>query len=284
MEKNQIKNQKFVINGCKEKQIVLDLTFDPNQQQKGLVIFVHGFKGFKDWGTHPLLAEYFATQGFSFLKFNFSHNGMSLANLLNFTDLEAFGHNTFSMELEELHQVIDYCISGKDFATPNSITLIGHSKGGGISILETARNNKVDNLITWASTADFSQLWKEKEVELWQKEGVRYVINGRTKQQMPQYKVILEDFEQHEEELNILKQAKKIQQPWLIVHGTMDPAVSFRKAKLLKESNPNAILFPVEDADHVFGGRHPFSGSELPPDLQKVSDECIRFINENEIR
>lgn len=275
-----MKNKKFTIDGCKEKSIPLDLTFDSNQNQKGLIIFVHGFKGFKDWGTHPLLAQYFAEHGFSFLKFNFSHNGMSIENQMDFTDLEAFGHNTFSMELEELHKVIDYSLSGKDFPKPKSITLIGHSKGGGISILETARNPKVDHLITWASTADFSQLWPKEEEEQWRKEGVRFVMNGRTKQQMPQYKVILADFEKNEEALNILKHTKTIQQPWLIVHGTKDPAVSFWKARLLKEVNPNAQLFPVAGADHVFGAQHPYEEVKLPADLLKVAEQCIRFLNE----
>lgn len=275
-----MKNLNLIIEGVQGKPISLDLTFDPKQEQRGLIIFVHGFKGFKDWGTHSLLARYFAAHAFSFLKFNFSHNGTSPEKPLEFTDLEAFGNNTFSMELEELEKVIDYSLSGKDFPKPAYITLFGHSKGGGISILETAKNQKVNQLITFASTADFSQLWRKEEEEQWLENGVRYVPNARTHQEMPQYKVILEDFEQNEKALNILKQAEKIVQPWLIVHGTKDPAVSFQKAKLLKEANPNAHLFSVEGADHVFGGRHPYDSDELPSDLKKVADRCLSFLNE----
>lgn len=273
-------NKSFTLKGCKDKVISMDLTQEEEQDQKGLILFVHGFKGFKDWGTHHLVARYFAQNGYGFLKFNFSHNGTTAKNPLEFDDLEAFGHNTFSMELEELERVIDYSLSGKDFTIPTQIILIGHSKGGGISILETARNQKVDQLITWASTADFKQLWKKEEETAWREKGVRYIANARTHQQMPQYKVILEDLEQHQHDFNILEKAANIRQPWLIVHGTQDPAVSLKKAFLLQQANPHAELFQVEGADHVFGGRHPYFQEKLPDDLQLVCEKSLQFLNQ----
>jgi len=39
-------------------------------------VYVHGFKGFKDWGFVPYIGETFASKGFAFLTFNFSHNGI----------------------------------------------------------------------------------------------------------------------------------------------------------------------------------------------------------------
>ena len=46
--------------------------------------------------------------GLNFLKFNFSHNGISLNDHMSFSDLEAFGNNNFSIELEDLESVIDW--------------------------------------------------------------------------------------------------------------------------------------------------------------------------------
>ena len=40
------------------------------------LIYLHGFKGFKDWGFVPHAGHFFARNGFSFLTFNFSHNGI----------------------------------------------------------------------------------------------------------------------------------------------------------------------------------------------------------------
>src|SRR6187402_558735 len=81
---------------------LLDLTFIPDGKEKPIVVFIHGFKGFKDWGTFPLMAEYFAQHGFVFLKFNLSHNGTTPEDPTNFADLEAFGNDNFSIQLDDL--------------------------------------------------------------------------------------------------------------------------------------------------------------------------------------
>ena len=57
------------------KPIVYDTYFTNDGKAKPLVIFCHGYKGFKDWGPWHLVAKAFAEAGFFFLKFNFSHNG-----------------------------------------------------------------------------------------------------------------------------------------------------------------------------------------------------------------
>ncbi|RZK32728.1 MAG: dienelactone hydrolase, partial [Hymenobacter sp.] len=58
---------------------------------KPVIVFVHGFKGFKDWGHFPLLARFFAEQGFVFIKLNLSHNGVVVGGTGDLEDLEAFG-------------------------------------------------------------------------------------------------------------------------------------------------------------------------------------------------
>lgn len=273
----------FSIKGFNNRKILMDITHT-NGESKGLIIFVHGFKGFKDWGTHSLVAEYFASRGYTFLKFNFSHNGTTIADPLQFVDLEAFGQNTFSMELFELNAVIDYCFSGKGFELPKRIMLLGHSKGGGISILQAARDSRVSHLITWAATINFSHLWKGQDIDEWRKSGVRYVENARTHQQMPQYVEILEDYEQNQKALNIEEKASQVEQPWLIVHGTEDKAVSINRAERLKQLQPQAQLLIVEGADHVFQARHPYKEPELPSMLRDVCQSCIQFLNENELK
>ncbi len=99
------------------------------------LIFVHGFKGFKDWGFGPYLAKYFSEKGYFVITFNFSHNGIGEGNT-EFTELDKFAENTFSLEIEELNEIIDayFCsffggISGK------GIGITGHSRGGAISLL-----------------------------------------------------------------------------------------------------------------------------------------------------
>ena len=46
--------------------------------------------------------------GIAVLKFNFSHNGGTVEQPIDFPDLEAFGHNNYTKELDDLNQVLDW--------------------------------------------------------------------------------------------------------------------------------------------------------------------------------
>src|ERR1700755_3140306 len=120
-----IKNQTFTIPGAKGRNMLMDLTYDDQNPKAPLVIFAHGFKGFKDWGAHNLVARYFAENGFRFLKFNFSHNGTTADKPTEFTDLITFGDNTFTMELNDLKAVIDFVCEGAAMPASSEIYLLG---------------------------------------------------------------------------------------------------------------------------------------------------------------
>jgi pimeloyl-ACP methyl ester carboxylesterase len=264
------------IPGSSGRNILIDLTY--READAPMVIFVHGFKGFKDWGSHNLLANYFADNGFRYLKFNFSHNGTTAANPLDFDDLEAFGENTFSKELFDLNAVIDYACSGDGFAAATKVCLIGHSRGGGISIIKAAEDDRVAKLVTWAAINRFDNLWdKTKEAE-WRQNGVIYTENARTKQHMPLNLSLLQDYEENKEALDILGTAGRIWQPCLIAHGDADPAVPVTKVYELKEPNEAAELYIIPGANHVFGSSHPYMKSYLPPQLQTLADRTIDFL------
>ena len=63
--------QKNIILENPETKPFLADTFVPDNKEKlPLVIFCHGYKGYKDWGAWNLMAEKFAENGF-FFKANF---------------------------------------------------------------------------------------------------------------------------------------------------------------------------------------------------------------------
>lgn len=240
-----------------------------------IVIFCHGYKGFKDWGAWNIVAEKFMEVGIDFLKFNFSLNGGTLIKPLDFPDLKSFGRNTYSQEVEDANDVIKYV---KVRYPHKKIALIGHSRGGGIATLVAAQNPDVDKLITWASVADFKRRFPVgKELEVWRKKGVRYVVNARTNQEMPHEFAFYEDFVENELRLDILDWSERIQIPHLIVHGTKDEAVNVSEAKELHEANPSSELFLL-DTNHTFGSSHPWELDTLPEPLAKVVEKSIDFI------
>lgn len=240
-----------------------------------MVIFCHGYKGYKDWGAWNLVAEEFVKQGLGFLKFNFSLNGGTLDDPIDFPDLDAFGRNTYSQEVKDLNEVIDY-ISGR--YPKKKIALVGHSRGGGIVTLVAAQNPLISKIISWAGVCDFKRRFpSHDELERWKEKGVRYIENGRTKQDMPHYFSFYTDFVSNEQKLDILENAKKINIPHLIIHGTLDEAVQLAEAHELSAANPDAELCLLE-TNHTFGSRHPWEKNELPQPLSQAVEKTINFV------
>lgn len=273
-----IRQETFLIPSTSGKNMLADLTFDIRNREAPLVIFAHGFKGFKDWGTHNLVVQYFAQHGFRFLKFNFSHNGTTPDFPSDFVDLEAFSNNTFSIELEDLKSVIDFATVGTNFIPVKTVSLIGHSMGGGISIIKTAEDERVAKLITWASIADFHNLWPKEVEAQWKLSGMQFFPNSRTNQQMPVKSTLLDDLEYHSKRLNILSAAAEITQPWLIIHGDQDPTVNINNALQLNRKQPKSDLVVAPGANHTFNSNHPYLDTSLPASLEQVCEVCVGFL------
>jgi dienelactone hydrolase len=273
--------------GSNNKSMALDIMFDETKGKCPVIIYAHGFNGFKDWGNFDLIAKQFVAAGFTFVKFNFSHNGTTPDHLQDFADLEAFGENNYTKQLYDLRQVTDW-VSDPDNAYAGNIDadhigLIGHSMGGGISIIQTAEDKRVKALVTWASISQCKTPWgnwPEEKMKTWKESGVQYYTNGRTKQEMPLRYQLFEDYEHNAERLNILQAAKNIEVPFLICHGTEDTGVSVQSAKDLHAANPTSKLLII-GSDHVFGRKHPWTKSDLPEAMQKVIDKNIDFFRQH---
>src|SRR5690606_23181215 len=178
---HNLKNQ--VLQGQHQRPILYDIYFEQKSTNAPLVIFCHGYKGFKDWGYWDIVGRAFAKKGICFVKFNFSHNGGTVEQPIDFPDLEAFATNNFSIELDDLKVVIDHCCS-TDFVyhtsiDPKNLSLIGHSRGGGIVYIKAAEDQRVKKVISWASVSDFEPRFAdEKARAYWKENGVVYVENS----------------------------------------------------------------------------------------------------------
>lgn len=276
------KVENFVINGSKEKPINLDIIYDNTiKNNKPIIIFCHGFKGFKNWGHYDIAAETFAKNGFVCIKFNFSYGGTSLEKPIDFVDLEAFGNNNFSIELDDLNKVIDFAIANATqySADKNKLYLIGHSRGGGIAILKTIEDNRIKKLVTWASVKDLSDFFTAQNIAQWKADNVIYTHNARTQQNMPMYYQIYENYVENKSRLDIPTAAKNMRIPWLIIHGTNDEAVPNFCAAYLHQLNTESKLVLIENANHTFGGKHPWQENTLPSDAKIAIEKTIDFFN-----
>ena len=276
-----------VIPGPNGRPIVIDV-FEPTKTAHApLVVFCHGYKGFKDWGAWNIMAQKLADNGIGLIKFNFSFNGGTVEQPIDFPDLEAFSQNNYSKELDDVDTVLNW-IEESDMIPASidrsNITVLGHSRGGGIAALAASRDRRIKQLITLAGVSDFEARFdiNSEAFKAWKEEGVKYILNGRTKQQMPHLFQFYEDFEAHSDRLNIEKALRSLKIPHLIIHGDADTSVSVEEAYNMHKWNLHAELLIVEGADHVFGTSHPWNQNSLAEHMQTAVSRMIDFISKQD--
>lgn len=277
----------ILLEGAAGRNFLLDIYAPEVNEAVPLVIFIHGFKGFKDWGHWEAIAMEFVKHGFAFTKFNFSHNGTTIESPSTFDDLEAFGQNNYSKELFDIDQVLQYFL-GTDSANfkidVNAIYLIGHSRGGAISLIKAATDDRIKGVISWAAVSTLDYAWKDdNHMAMWKEKGVQYILNRRTMQEMPMYYQFYEDYLENfkgKETLDLLPTFKK---PYLILHGDDDPAIAHQAAEILNTLAPLSKLHIIKGANHVFGGSHPFEGTTLPVHTTELVEESITFLKAHEM-
>jgi len=256
--------------------IFVDVRTSDRSAARPAVVIVHGFKGFKDWGMFPPLAERIARAGLSAVSFNLSGSGVDDRG--EFAWPERFGHNTFSAEVEDIRRLIAALADGRlGMAPVERLGLIGHSRGGAMAILTARRDPRVQALVTWSSISSVNR-WPGQAAE-WRRKGHLEIVNARTGQVLPLYTDVLDDVERNGFELDVQGAARSLTIPWLLLHGVADPSVSVEEARALSASSPAGAerrVILLEGANHTFGAVHPFAGTT--PDLAMVFDETVKWM------
>lgn len=91
--------------------ILVDVRAGGREMPRPAVVIVHGFKGFKDWGMFPPLAERLARAGFVAVSLNLSGSGVDSAG--EFSYPERFARDTFSAGLDDVAVVIAALLAGE---------------------------------------------------------------------------------------------------------------------------------------------------------------------------
>lgn len=260
-----------------------DASFIMDEQRKPVIIFNHGFKGFKDWGPFNIVARQFANAGFLFIKMNFSHNGVTQEHPNEFVDMEAFARNNFCIELDDTGVLIDALVSGKlplpaSEINTDRIYLLGHSRGGASVLLKSYEDKRIKSVVTWAAVNNLETWHSKSEIDYWKNVGRIYIHNARTNQKMPMDFQLVENFIENQERLQVPDAVKNSKIPMLVIHGSADPTIPVQSAMEIASWNKSAELKIIEGADHTFGGGHPFYASTLPADLQKVIGYTVDFL------
>jgi pimeloyl-ACP methyl ester carboxylesterase len=258
-------------------EILVDVRSGGRGSPRPAVVVLHGFKGFKDWGMFPPLAERLARAGFTAVTLNLSGSGVDDAG--EFSLPERFAHDTFTAGLTDLGRVMDALSEGElGVRPPSSLGLVGHSRGGGVAVLQAARDPRIGALATWSAISTVDR-WPVPERAEWRATGVKEIRNARTGQVLPLYPDVLDDIECHRDALDISAAAARIRVPWLILHGALDESVPLEEAERLAAVAPAGTtrFLPIENAGHTFGATHPWKGGTA--ELERVFEATIALMS-----
>ncbi len=247
-----------------------------------VILVCHGFKAFKDWGPFPEIGRRLARNGFISIVFNFSHNGIG-EEPRKFVEHEKFAENTFSLEIDDIKTVVD-AVNNNVFLLPfldsRNIFLIGHSRGGAVSIIAGKEDQRVRGVIAWSTIARFNRYTEEQKIR-WREKGYvqLHSVNEHTLFRIST--ALLDDIENNADRLDILKNAEYLGKPLLIIHGTADIPAKFEEAEQLYAASDKMIteFVRLEGAGHMYGAKHPYK--EESPTLNHVIDITTHWIQKH---
>ena len=234
-----------------------------------LVIVVHGFKGFKDWGFFPWLAETFCKQKIATCRFNMSRSGIG-ENPESFERLDLFEDDTYSGQVSDLLRVVHYVREHSSLP----LFLLGHSRGGGVALLAAREVEMLRGVITW-SAISHTDRWSAAEKAEWRSKGFQEVVNARTKQVMRMSTRILDDVEQHGHD--ILASVQQLDVPLLAIHGVRDESVPVAELHEIARVSHDASVMTISSASHTYNAIHPLV--HIPKELSLAATVSEHFVN-----
>ena len=261
-----------------ERTLWCDITV-PEGGSRGTLLIAHGFKGYKDYGMFPRLAWTAARHGWSAIRFNFAHSGMTRADS-TFERPDLFALDTWNRQVSDLDQLVAAVRAGGCPECPSDgpLVLFGHSRGGLASILAAGRGLPVDAVISASAPRDPLRFSPE-DLRRLREEGVCPVESSRTGQILSVGRVFLDEVERDPSGHDPCEQASRMAMPLRVVHGAADETVSCEDAVALAGATGSDPVL-VEGGNHVFNVTNPFHPEDEPSSqlasLENVLLEVLR--------
>ncbi len=211
----------------------LDHAFTPGEPgRRALVIVAHGVTSHHNRDYLNALAAGLAALGVAALQLTYSGNGQSEGS---------FEACTISKEVADLGSVLD-AFDGW------TVGYAGHSLGGAVGALRAAQDPRIRALCSLAGMV---------QVQSFMERTFGHLSPGDAmldKAECPLSQRFLDDARALGDTLSA---ARKIDIPWLLIHGTADELVPYSDSEEACAANPKARLEPLPGADHRFAGHVP---------------------------
>lgn len=245
---------------------------DAGERARALVVIVHGFKGFKDWGFFPWVAQRLMQHRLVVCRFNMSRSGIG-DDPESFDRLDLFEHDTYSTQLADLRTVVHYAQQQYP-ALPTF--LLGHSRGGGVALLGAQDVEGLHGVAVWSPISRCDR-WDEPTKRDWRASGHLDVVNARTKQVMRMSPRMIDDYDANRERLDITAAASRLRVPLFVLHGGRDDSVPVDEGRLIAAQHHDASILVLDGAGHTFNAIHPLV--HVPHELLLAAEATAHFFN-----
>jgi len=245
----------------------------------GVMLICHGFKGYKDYGFFPHLAEAASAVGLIAHRFNFSHSGMT-NNIDTFERPDLFEQDTWRKQSRDLGLVVAAVEGGGLDGRGLPIIVFGHSRGGVTTLLTAGDEDtgaRLAGVVSAASPSACSRLGPE-QIEMLKKAGRIASPSSRTGQTLYVGRRVQDEIDQDPNWHDPCRAAAAIRCPVMLIHGADDTTVPISEAHELHEAQPNAELKIIESAGHTFNAPNPLPLNQTPPpEAQQMIDTACDF-------
>ncbi len=279
-DNREIKRQSIELSNNFGGKIYADVRYPAEAGKLPLILMLHGFLAWKDWGFFPYAAERLAAAGAIVINFSNSHSGVP-SGADDFLEPEKFAEYTISGEIADIKTIIDafeknrlVSVSGSIWS--GEIYLAGHSRGATVALLTAAEDNRITKVASWSGIDRFVR-YPQRQIEKLLKIGYFEFEYTRTGRMLRINRTYFDDYKKNIERYDPKKCVPRLEIPLLFVHGRQDLTVPFRESEgLYKLSvNNDSELKLIDNAGHTFGITHPFK--ETTKAFEEVLNTTISF-------
>ncbi|MCC6683098.1 MAG: alpha/beta fold hydrolase [Phycisphaeraceae bacterium] len=267
------RNESWTLQGA-DGQVIYGNTNRPaGGRALATLVICHGFKGYKDYGFFPYLAEAAAAAGLIAHRFNFSHSGMT-NQLDTFERPDLFERDTWGRQITDLQIVIEQRAAVDQLP----IVLFGHSRGGDSVLLTAAgMSDRLAGIVTAAAPDTTCPLGEDQKAVL-RREGRMASPSSRTGQMLYVGREWLDEMEADPRRFDLLRAIAAIECPKLLIHGRADETVPVSAVHhLSKAGGPNTELL-ILPGGHTFNCRNPHPQDDpLPGATQQMIEATVNF-------